>query len=168
MENRDKTLRNIATGAIIAGLYAALTILLAPISYYAIQVRISEALTLLPFVYPSAIWGLFLGCMIANIFGGLGPYDIFLGSTITLIAAYLTYLLRKTKNPYLAPLPPIILNGLGVSAYLVYLLHILPEKNISHFSPYLSTSIFIMIGETISTYIIGLPILLLLLKKNKK
>lgn len=161
-----KILFEISTGAIIAALYASITVLLAPISYYPIQVRISEALTVLPYIFPSAVWGLFIGCLIANIFGGLGVYDIFIGSILTLIAAYLTRQIARTKKTYLAPLPPIFLNGFGVSAYLVYLLHILPGKNILHLSPYFTTVIFIMIGEIIATYVIGLPILLIFIRKK--
>ncbi len=166
MKNHRKVLSEIATGAIIAALYASITVLFAPISYYPIQIRVSEALTLLPYIFPSAIWGLFIGCLIANIFGGLGVYDIFIGSILTLIAAYLTRLTSRIKKPYLAPIPPIFINGFGVSAYLVYLLRILPEKNILHLSPYFTTAIFIMIGETIATYVIGLPVLLLITRKK--
>ena len=166
MKNHRRVLSEISTGAIVAALYASITVLFAFMSYYPIQVRVSEALTLLPFIFPSAIWGLFIGCLIANIFGGLGVYDIFIGSILTLLAAYLTRLISRTKKPYLAPIPPILINGFGVSAYLVYLLHILPEKNIMHLSPYFTTAIFIMVGEIIATYVIGLPVLLLIIRKK--
>jgi len=167
INHHKKIISQISTASIIAALYASITVLLAPISYYPIQVRVSEALTLLPYIFPSAVWGLFIGCLIANIFGGLGVYDIFIGSVLTLIAAYLTKMLAKTKKPWLAPLPPIFLNGFGVSAYLVGLLHIFPEKNILHLNPYFTTAIFIIIGEIIATYVIGLPILMLIIRRKR-
>ncbi|MBU4228035.1 QueT transporter family protein, partial [bacterium] len=89
--------------AMIAAIYVVLNIIFAPISYGPIQVRIAEALVVLPFIDSSAIIGLFLGCILANVYGGLGMVDIMGGSLCTLVAAYLTY---KVKNPKLAPLPP--------------------------------------------------------------
>src|SRR5690554_6711223 len=76
----------LARAAVIATIYALITALFKPISYGTIQVRVSEALTLLPLVESSAVPGLFIGCLIANILGGMGPWDIYLGSIITLIA----------------------------------------------------------------------------------
>jgi uncharacterized membrane protein len=102
----------IAQVGIIAALYAAITILLAPISYGPIQVRVSEALTVLPFLTPAAVPGLFLGCLVANVYGGLGLPDIIGGSLCTLLAAFLTYLVSKTRRPILAPVPPIVVNSL--------------------------------------------------------
>ncbi|MGL4483633.1 MAG: QueT transporter family protein, partial [Anaerovoracaceae bacterium] len=90
--------------AIIAAIYAALTIALAPISYGPMQVRIAEALTVLPAITPAAIPGLFIGCALANILGPYGALDIILGSTASLIAAVSSYLLRS--KPWLVPLPP--------------------------------------------------------------
>ena len=73
----------------IAALYAALTITLAPISYGPIQFRVSEALTLLPWYRAEAVPGLFVGCLVANFFGGYGLVDMICGSMATLIAALL-------------------------------------------------------------------------------
>ena len=75
--------------AIIAAVYVVLTIIFAPISYGQVQVRISEALTVLPYFTPAAIPGLFIGCIIANIYGGAGIIDIIFGSLATLFAAFL-------------------------------------------------------------------------------
>jgi uncharacterized membrane protein len=85
---------------LIAAVYAVLTAALAPISFGVYQVRIAEALTVLPFLTPAAIPGLFIGCLIGNLFGGLGWLDIVFGSTITLLAALATraiYHLSKTR-----------------------------------------------------------------------
>jgi uncharacterized membrane protein len=153
------SIRSICVGALIAAMYAALTIWLAPISYGPVQVRVSEALTVLPFVEPSAVWGLFLGCLIANTFGGLGPWDIFFGSFLTLGAALLTYLLRKTGKPWLAPLPPIVLNAFGVSAYLMLLFEPPKISLLGNMPGYFIFVITVGLGEMIACYLLGLPLL---------
>ena len=105
----------IAHTAIIAALYAVLTLVLAPFSYGTVQVRVSELLTLLPALTPAAIPGVFVGCLIANIYTG-SVIDIIFGSLTTLAAAYCTYKLRGKK--WLMPIPPILLNALVVGYYL--------------------------------------------------
>ena len=141
--------------AMVAAIYVVLNIVFAPISYGPIQVRIAEALVVLPFINPSAIMGLFLGCILANIYGGLGIVDIVGGSLCTLIAAYLTY---KVKNPKLAPLPPVLINAFGVSIYL----HLLFDL------PYWITVLYIGIGELIACYVLGYPLLILLIKNKRR
>jgi uncharacterized membrane protein len=101
---------------VIAALYTALTVAFAPISYSNIQFRVSESLTVLPILMPESIPALYIGAMIANIFGGFGMQDIIFGSLATLIAALGTYALRRIT--VLALLCPVIVNALGVSAYL--------------------------------------------------
>ena len=96
--------RSLCMSAVIAALYAALTLLLAPISYGPIQLRLSEALTLLPMLLPQAVPGLFVGCLIANLYTGMLT-DIIFGSLATLIAATGTYFLRK-KPLLKRKLPP--------------------------------------------------------------
>jgi uncharacterized membrane protein len=149
--------RYIAQVGIIASLYAALTIVLAPISYGPIQVRISEALTVLPYVTPAAIPGLFIGCVVANLFGGLGLPDIVGGSLCTLLAAFLTYLVSKTRKPILAPAPPVVVNALGVSLYL----HLLFQL------PYWVTVAYIAVGQIAACFVLGYPLLLIILGRKK-
>lgn len=156
--------KRLSKGAIIACLYLVLTIIFAPISFKAFQIRISESLTLLPFLTIDAIWGLFIGCFIANFFSPFGFIDVVFGSLLTLLAAYLTYLTRKTKKIYLAPLPPIIVNGFGVSFYLTMLSNQNINLNNFNFKLYLSISMSILIGEAISTYLIGLPLIVYISK----
>jgi len=136
----------IARAAVIAAIYAVLTIILKPFSFGYIQVRVAEALTLLPILYPEAIGGLFIGCLVSNIYGGLGPIDIVLGSLTTLIAAWLTYTWRKNWFAYL---PPIILNGIIVGAYLAYLLNV---------PVYLAMG-SVALGEAIAVLVLGVPLL---------
>lgn len=106
---------SIVRGALIAAVYVVLCLAFQPLSYGVMQLRLAEALTLLPILYVEAIPGLFIGALIANIFGGLGLVDIVCGSLITLMAAYATFLLRDYRWAYL---PPVVFNGLFVSAYL--------------------------------------------------
>lgn len=144
----------IIQAAIIGALYAAVTILLAPFSYGIMQVRVSEALTILPFFTPAAIPGLFVGCIVANYLGGYGLLDIALGSLATLLAAFLTY---KIRNKALAPLPPVITNALIIGPMLYYILGAFP----------LYACIgWVALGELIACYGLGYP-LLKYLEKNK-
>jgi len=101
-------------GAIIAALYAALTLLLAPISYGEVQFRLAEALTVLPIVLPEAVPALAVGCLLANILGGCPVYDIVFGSLATLLAAVLTRALRGRVR--LALCMPVLFNGVIVGA----------------------------------------------------
>ena len=108
-----------AQAAMIAAIYVVVTLLVAPFAYGEVQVRISEALTILPVFTPAAVPGVFLGCLISNILGGCILPDIILGSLATLIGAVFTWMLRN-KSKYLAPLPPIIANMIVVPFVLKY------------------------------------------------
>lgn len=105
--------------AMIAAIYVVLTMMFAPFGFGEIQIRISEALTVLPFFTPAAIPGLFIGCLLGNILGGAILPDIIFGSLATLIGACFTYMLRK-RSKYTAPLPPIITNTVIVPFILAY------------------------------------------------
>ena len=105
--------------AMIAAIYVVLCLVFEPISYGAIQTRVAEALTVLPFFTPAAIPGLFIGCLIANMLGGGIMLDVIAGSLTTLVAAYLTWMLRN-KSKYLASVPPVVLNALVIPWVLKY------------------------------------------------
>ena len=109
----------ITQGAVIAALYVALTYVFAPISFREVQVRIAEALTILPVFTPAAVPGLFIGCILGNIVGGGLIPDVIFGSLATLIGAVFTRVLRKT-SPFLAPIPPILSNTVIVPFVLKY------------------------------------------------
>lgn len=104
----------IVRGALIASLYVVLTFIANSVGLAsgAIQIRLSEALTLLPVIFPEAIGGLTIGCFVANMLTGCAVPDIVFGSVATLIGAYLTYVFRK--NRFAATLPPIVSNALIV------------------------------------------------------
>ncbi len=103
----------LSQAAMIAAVYVVLTYVFAPFSFGEIQVRIAEALTILPVFTPAAVPGLFIGCLIGNILGGAILPDIIFGSIATLLGALFTYKLFGNR-PLLAPLPPIIANTLIV------------------------------------------------------
>ena len=94
-------------------LFIAQAAIIAPISFREIQLRIAEALTILPVFTPAAIPGLFVGCILGNLLGGALIPDVVFGSLATLIGAVFTWMLRRA-NPYLAPVPPIVSNTLIV------------------------------------------------------
>lgn len=153
MENLTrKKINHLVFAALIGSIYATLTILLTPISYGQIQVRVAEALTVLPFFSSYSIWGLFVGCIVANIFGGNGPIDIIFGSLATLVAAIITYYIGKSNirfKKYLAPLPPVIINAVVVGFILNYTLQL----------PLIITMLWVGLGEAVSCYVTGLAVL---------
>lgn len=103
----------LAQAAMIAAIYVVLTVLGASLAFGEVQIRFSEALTILPAFTPAGIPGVFLGCLISNILGGAILPDIIFGSLATLIGAVFTWLLRN-QSRYLAPLPPIATNAVVV------------------------------------------------------
>jgi len=109
------TARELSAAGLIASLYTILSLVFLPISFGVYQVRIAEALTVLPFLTRAAIPGLYIGCLLANIFGGMGWLDIVFGPIITLAAAVLTRLVcrlsRTTVSALLAGLPIIFMWG---------------------------------------------------------
>lgn len=134
--------------AMIAALYVVLTFIANAfgLANYAIQVRFSEALTILPYFSPIAIPGLFIGCLISNILTGCMPLDVVFGSIATLIGAIGTYKLRKFK--WLAPLPPILANTLIIPFVLSYVYQF--EGSIPYFM------LTVGLGEIISCGILGM------------
>ena len=116
---KSKNLLFMTQAAMIAAIYVALTYLFAPISFSEIQVRIAEALTILPVFTPAAVPGLFIGCLIGNTVSGALLPDIVCGSLATLIGAFFTWKLRNA-HPFLAPVPPIVANTLVVPFVLKY------------------------------------------------
>ena len=137
----------IAQAAMVAAIYVVLTLVGASFSYGEVQVRISEALTILPVFTPAAIPGLFIGCLLSNILGGCILPDIIFGSLATLIGAIFTWMLRS-KSKYLAPLPPIIANVIVVPFVLRY------GYQVSLPIPFMMLTVGI--GEVISCGVLGM------------
>ena len=156
MKNKQK-IRNIAVGAVIASLYVVLTYLanMLGLASGAIQVRLSEILTVMPIFTPAAIPGLFIGCVVANILTGCALWDVVFGSLATLIGAVGTYLLRKYN--LLAVIPPILANAIIVPFVLLFVYSL--EGTYWYFF------LTVGIGEIISCGVFG-TILLKSLKKH--
>ena len=121
-----KNVTYLTQAAIIAALYVVLTFFANSLGLanYAVQVRFSESLCILPYFTPAAIPGLFIGCLLSNILTGCALLDIIFGSIATLIGAIATHLLRKNK--WLAPVGPVLSNALIVPVVLFYAYGIQP------------------------------------------
>lgn len=117
----NKKVLFLAQAGLIAALYVVLTYLcnMLGLANGAIQVRFSEALTILPLFTGSAVPGLFIGCLLSNFLTGCAIWDIVFGSLATLIGALGTRMLRKT-SPFLGPIPPIVANVAIVPFVLIY------------------------------------------------
>ncbi len=126
MENK-KTPRYIALASIIAAMYVALTGLsaLLGLDKGVIQFRISEALTVLPFICAPAVPGVAVGCFLASLIFGAIPVDFVFGALTTLAAAFLTMIIGKKlpKAGWLACFPPIVLNSIVIPFILKYAYH---------------------------------------------
>lgn len=137
----------IAQGALVAALYIILTLIsnLLGLASGIIQIRLSEALTLLPVFIPAAVPGLFVGCIISNLITGCAMPDIIFGALATLAGAYGTYYLRRHR--YLSSLPPILSNTIIIPWILSIVYNF--EGSIVYFAA------TVFIGELISAGILG-------------
>ena len=117
---RNKKLRSLTLGATVAALYVLLTWIagIFGLDSGAVQLRLSEMLCVLPIFFPSAISGLYFGCMLANLLNNCVILDVVFGSLATLIGALGTYSLRR--RPYLSLIPPILANTVIVPFVLVF------------------------------------------------
>jgi len=164
MQKKNTTLF-LAVNAIIAAAYAALTIALAPISYGAVQFRVSEIFTVLPFLMPGTVIGVTLGCVLANLYTG-SILDIVFGSLATLLAGLMTARFGKrgntVKNRLLGCLMPVLFNAVIVGAVLTW------GYQIQEFSSPLASCAFnaltVGLGEAGVLYLIGYPLLVQLPK----
>lgn len=108
-------IKKLTRSALIASLYVLLVFVFQGVSFGPIQIRVAEALTVLPILFPEAVSGIFVGVLLSNILGGMGMWDILGGSLISLVAAMITYKYRESWVAYAAP---IVLNAVFVSLYL--------------------------------------------------
>ena len=163
---RDFSTRKLTFAAVVAAAYAALTMLLLPISYGPLQFRLSEALCILPFFFPFSAWGLFIGCVIANVLSAYGIIDVVFGSAATLIAAAATARIGmaqrdSTIRKALACAPPVISNAIIVGAIIAYA----TTESWDAFLPaMLVNGLQVGFGELAVMYVIGLPLLVFLPK----
>ncbi len=149
----QSSIREMTRAGIIAALYVALCLVFNATSFGVIQFRPAEALTLLPILFPEAIPGIFIGVLIANLFGGVGLVDIIFGSLISLVAAYLTWTWRYNLLAYLSP---IVLNAFLVSLYL----------HVFFNTPYWYMVLSIGISQSIVVVLLGVPLITYIRKRT--
>ena len=153
MSNSRFTTRQMATAGIIAGIYAGLTLVLPIPQYHGVQLRVAEAMTLLPFLFPEANPGLAVGCFLANLLGSPFVLDWIFGTLATLLAALWT---RKMPNKWLAALPPVICNAVIVGAVIAYS----AIADAGAFWPAFSlNALTVGLGELIACYALGIPLI---------
>ena len=150
---RKFTTRDLTLAAIVAAVYAVLTLTLPIPQFTGIQVRLSEALTVLPFLLPATAPGLVIGCFIANLFSPF-PLDIIFGTAATLLACILT---RHMPNRYLAPLPPVLCNAVIVGLVLTYAYGI---------DMLWMNMLTVGLGEAVVCYVLGVPMIKLLSRQD--
>ncbi|WP_352426120.1 QueT transporter family protein [Aminomonas paucivorans] len=135
----------IVRAGLVAALYVALVLAFAPLSFGAVQFRVAEVLTLLPFFWPEAVWGLGVGCVLSNLFGGFGLVDVLFGSLATLAAAWLSSRARTLVG---AAIPPVVVNGLVVGGYLSWLTQ----------TPWYLSIPYVALGEAGVCFALGIPL----------
>lgn len=160
---RNKKVLFVTQAAVIAAIYVVLTIFIAAFNLASgnIQVRISEALCILPFFTPAAIPGLWIGCLLANLITGASIFDVVFGSLATLIGALGTFLLRKHR--FLCTLPPVISNMIIIPLVLRFAYGLTFEYNGIDLSiPFFALTVGL--GEVISICVLGTVLLNVLMK----
>ena len=156
--------RKLTRCALVAAVYVALTMLsnVLNLAFGPIQLRFSEAMTVLPFLLPETAWGLFVGCMLSNILSPYGPLDLIVGSAATLLAALLT---ARCRNRWTAALPPVVCNAVLVGALIAWE----QAGTGSAFAPaFAYNALTVGAGEAAACYAMGLPLLSLLQKRAEK
>ena len=155
----NRNIRRLTVAAMIAAVYLVLTMIFYVTSFQPLQSRLAEALTVLPYFTPVAIPGLFVGCILANILGGNGIWDVVVGSLASLLAAYLTYKLtyKKPKRKWLAPLPAVLVNAVAVGIML----------SVLYDMPLFATMLSVGVGQVLSCYILGIPLMVFIERTRK-
>ena len=141
----------LALNGIIAGTYAALTLVASAmnLAYGPVQFRFSEALTILPFLFPGTAPGLFLGCFAANLLSPYGPLDVVIGTLATLLAALLT---QRTDKAWLALLSPVLFNGVLVGGMIAWY----EVGFTAQFLPVFAlNALWVALGEAVVVFLLG-------------
>jgi uncharacterized membrane protein len=165
----DTNIRKIVFTGVIAALYATLTISFSFISYGPIQFRIAEALCILPFFFPFSVWGLFVGCIVANLLSPY-PFDIVVGAVASLLAAVCTARIgkmgqKRVSVKALACIPPVIVNAVFIGALITFYM-ISDGVTDVYFPAFLIYAAQVGIGQIIVLYAIGFPLMLYLPKSK--
>lgn len=163
---RKTVTKLVARAGVIAALYFVLTMAVLPVASGAIQFRVSEALTLLPLVFPEAIPALFVGCILANLVSGCVVYDVIFGSVVTLLAACLTYaagrIFKKTWSKIaVGGIFPVLLN-----AFLLPLIWLFCYESLEY--AYMIQVLFLLAGQGVSVYLLGTFLMLPVMRMREK
>lgn len=147
--------RRLTTAAMAGAAYIALSVLgsVFGMAFGPIQCRFSEALCVLPFLFPETAWGLFVGCFVSNILSPYGLLDLIGGAVTTLLAALIT---SRCRSRYLAPLPPVLLNAILVGGIIAF------EQTgfgDAFAAAYWFNACSVAVGEAIACYGLGLLLL---------
>ena len=149
MPKKPFTVRQITTAAVIAAVYAALTLLLPIPQYGGVQLRVAEAMTVLPFLLPESVLGLTVGCFLANLLGSPLVLDWIFGTLATFLAAVWT---AKMKRRRLAPLPPVLCNMVIVGGEIAWF----ETQNGASFLPAYALNAFTVgLGEAAACFLLG-------------
>ncbi|MBO5976319.1 MAG: QueT transporter family protein [Oscillospiraceae bacterium] len=160
MKNK-KSVHRMALSALVAAIYAALTMALGFMSYNGIQFRVAEALCVLPFFFPFTTWGLFVGCILANLMSPAGPLDVVFGSLATLLCCLAAAFLGRSgkhDNPWrklLVCLAPVVSNALIVGAVLAFTI---AEPGMAFGTAFLIFGAQVGFGELVVMFTLGLAL----------
>ena len=162
--------RHIAVCAMIAAVYTVLCLATPLLSYGMIQVRVAEALTLLPVLSPVAIWGVTLGCAVSNFVGWItganpiGGIDTVVGTSATLIAGIITYRLRDVRAwglPIASAMAPVVVNAIIIGGQLSIVF-----AGSLHPVIFLTNALWVAVGQMIACVALGLPLLKAIERNN--
>ena len=165
MKVNQNAAKKLARAGIIGALYAILTMVLYPISYGGVQLRIAEALSILPLFFGEAVIGLTIGCFIANVLGVNGLLDVIFGTLATFIASTLTYIIgKKIKGKlafFIGGIPPVLVNAIIVPFTFLLTMSELKEM-------YLISSLSVCLGQALAVYLVGAPLYFAIKKRQNK
>ena len=156
---RKYSARDIALAAMVAAIYFVLCYFgnIFQLTFGPVQIRLGEALTVLPFLFPATAPGLALGCLLTNILSPYGPIDMIVGTLATAIAAFLT---MKMPRWYLAALPPIVMNALLLPPMWAWAEA--GALNGAFWAAYGFNMWTFVVGEAVACYVLGLLLLTIL------
>ena len=158
---RNNTVRKMAVNAMVAALYFVLSLPFMTFIFGPVQLRVSEAFTLLPVFSSTPIAGLTLGCVLVNTLGVftkaniLGPLDVLFGSAATLLAAFFTHQLRGVRIkglPFLSALMPVLVNGIVIGLELTFVI-----SGSFNLPVFLINAGQVALGEAVACFALGLP-----------
>ena len=157
---RKRSVKDLTAAAVVAALYAALSMLSNSlgIAFGPVQCRFSEALTLLPMLLPSSVYGLTIGCLLTNILSPYGLTDLVVGTFATFLAATLT---RRCRNDFVGALPPVLCNAVLIGVLLAF-----QQAGFSAAFPtaFAYQALTVGLGQIIACYGLGIPLVRLLRK----